>query len=113
MVVTHVADQWQRVAVWGFPAALIVWGTLQFSAKPGVLSYLGDASYSLYLCHLIILMLWIFGLAKAFPAVSPDLLSVSGVALSLLAGWRVHEAIEKPLLKAFSVRPHTLGVAVS
>lgn len=105
LVVTDVRDQWLRVAAWGAPAALIVWGTLQFDAKPGLLSYLGDASYSLYLCHPLILMLWIVGLAKLLPAVPPDLLSTSGIVLCVLASWRIHEAIEKPLLNAFRPGP--------
>jgi len=104
LVVSDVHNQWLRVAAWGAPAALIVWGTLQFDAKPGLLSYLGDASYSLYLCHPLILMLWIVGLAKVLPGAPPDLLSTSGVVLCVLASWRVHEAIEKPLLNAFRPR---------
>ena len=55
LVVTDVRDQWVRAGAWGAPAALIVWGTMQFEAKPGVLSYLGDASYSLYLVHAIVI----------------------------------------------------------
>ncbi|RUL69003.1 acyltransferase family protein [Dyella choica] len=48
-----------RLACWGFPAALIVYGTLALEVRkawimPKALQYLGDASYSLYLWHAIV-----------------------------------------------------------
>ncbi|MER8850142.1 acyltransferase [Mesorhizobium australicum] len=41
----------QRVLVYGFPAALIVFGTMQIDARPSAWTVLGDASYMLYLIH--------------------------------------------------------------
>jgi exopolysaccharide production protein ExoZ len=95
---------WIRVLVLGVPSAMIVWGALQIDGKPGVLSYLGDASYSLYLIHPLVLI----GLAAALEA-SPysypvDLIIVVGIALSILAAWRIHELFEKPILE-FLKRP--------
>jgi exopolysaccharide production protein ExoZ len=48
-------DCWLRVAVWGIPAALLVGGTVFWnpamrSVPARLLVFLGDASYSIYLC---------------------------------------------------------------
>ena len=85
----------QRVLVYGLPAALIVFGTMQIDAKPSVWTVLGDASYMLYLVHTLpitlLLMLWI-----AFP-IPPDLIIVSGVVVSVLFAWRMYIRFELPL----------------
>jgi exopolysaccharide production protein ExoZ len=51
-----------RVLVFGIPAAMIVYGTLQLQARESVWTYLGNASYSLYLTHIftlnVLLVLW-------------------------------------------------------
>lgn len=95
---------WTRVAVLGVPAALIVYGAMQIEAKPGVLTYLGDASYSLYLVHPLVLIVLAAALKLSPYAYPADLIIAVGVGLSVLAAWRVHEAIEKPTL-AFLRRP--------
>ena len=103
-------DVWIRVATMGVPAALIVWGTLQSDARPGVLSYLGDASYSLYLIHPLVLMLWAAVAGKLLPGAPADAIALPGILLAVLAGWRIHEAIEKPLLNAIRPRRATASV---
>jgi hypothetical protein len=74
--------------------ALIVYGTMQIEAAPGTWTYLGDASYALYLTHTFIitplLPLWI-----PIPA---DAIIAFGVTASVIFAWRVHELIEKPIL---------------
>jgi exopolysaccharide production protein ExoZ len=91
-------DGLQRVLIFGIPAALIVYGTLQFRARESVWTYLGDASYSLYLSHIypltILLALWM-----KFP-IPPDLIILIGISAALLFAWRIHERIEKPILVA-------------
>jgi exopolysaccharide production protein ExoZ len=42
-------DGLRQVLIFGIPSAMIVYGTLQIKARPSVWTYLGDASYSLYL----------------------------------------------------------------
>ena len=53
---------YRRVALFGIPAALIVYGTMQIKARPSVWTYLGDASYTLDLVHTFalapLLVLW-------------------------------------------------------
>ncbi len=39
------------MAIYGLPAALIVWGVMQFKGRASVWTRQGDASYSLYLTH--------------------------------------------------------------
>jgi exopolysaccharide production protein ExoZ len=42
-------EAFQRVAVYGLPAALIVWGALQFKGRASIWTGQGDASYALYI----------------------------------------------------------------
>lgn len=87
----------QRVLVYGLPAAMIVFGTMQIDAKPSIWTVLGDASYMLYLIHTLpitlLLMLW-----TAFP-IPPDLIIVIGTASSVLFAWRMYIRFELPLRK--------------
>ncbi|MES0204610.1 acyltransferase [Mesorhizobium sp. LNHC209A00] len=85
----------QRVLVYGFPAALIVFGTMQIDARPSAWTVLGDASYMLYLIHTLpitlLLMVW-----TTFP-IPPDLIIVIGTAVSVLFAWRMYIRFELPL----------------
>lgn len=88
----------QRSIVIGIPAALTVYGAMQWPLKESIWTYLGDASYTLYLTHTFavtpLLALW-----AAFP-VQPDLMIVISMAASVLLAWRIHETVERPLLRA-------------
>jgi exopolysaccharide production protein ExoZ len=89
---------WVRIATLGLPAALIVWGALQIDCRPGLLTYLGDASYSLYLIHPLVLI-GIGGVLRWSPYRLPaDLTIAAEMLLCVLAAWRIHEAVEKPVL---------------
>jgi exopolysaccharide production protein ExoZ len=87
-----------RVVVYGLPAALIVYGTMQIATKQSAWTYLGDASYTLYLVHTFavsaLLTLWL-----AYP-LPPDLIIAATMAASVLLAWRVYERVERPLLDA-------------
>ncbi|GLQ76946.1 acyltransferase [Mesorhizobium huakuii] len=87
----------QRVLVYGLPAAMIVFGTMQIDAQPSAWTVLGDASYMLYLIHTLpitlLLMVW-----TAFP-IPPDLVIVIGTATSVLFAWRMYVRFELPLRK--------------
>ena len=103
-------DGLYRVLVFGVPAALIVYGTVHIEARGSVWTYLGDASYSLYLSHPLLLAelqrIWM-----SFPA-PPDIIIAVGVAASVTFAWRVHELIEKPTLSAMRrLRPTQYGAA--
>ena len=103
------ADGFLRLFVYGIPAALIVYGAMQIEAKPSVWTYLGDASYSLYLVHIFILSaLWQLWTIFPIPA---DFTIAVGMTASVLFAWRIHERFEKPILKIFGRRQMHTAVA--
>lgn len=86
---------WQRPLLWGVPAALIVWGGLQFegwlkTTPWRLLSRGGDSSYALYLSHPLFL-------AIAAPT-NPYVLLLLGPPVLIALGFAAHSWIEKPLL---------------
>lgn len=92
------AAAWLRVMYWGLPAALLVYGAitleLHFRSKNyDLLVFLGNASYSIYLFHMMIRVnhSWVDSM-------------VASIVLGCLAYWFV----EKPLLrmgKSIRLRP--------
>jgi exopolysaccharide production protein ExoZ len=104
-----------RAMIWGLPATGIVFIALLTEDQPGragplkrFLAFLGDASYSLYLVHLLVMTA--FKLLQARGIVSGDALIVLSIACSLLAGSLSYLFIETPLtrvIKRFS-RTRTL-----
>jgi exopolysaccharide production protein ExoZ len=85
-----------RVAVYGIPAAFIVFGTMQMEARKSLWTYLGDGSYTLYLSHTFVvsplLNLW-----AAVPIPS-DLIILITIGACLIFSWRLYERVERPLL---------------
>ncbi|MEP7173776.1 MAG: acyltransferase [Aestuariivirga sp.] len=106
-------EAFQRVAVFGLPAALIVWGAMQFKGRESVWTRQGDASYALYLTHALFMPVF-FVIWKVVP-MPTDLMIVISMAASAFFGWRIHLAIEVPVLKAFRgqgisrARPHPIA----
>jgi exopolysaccharide production protein ExoZ len=93
-----------RVIIWGVPAAGIVYVAL-LKENPAnstgpvrrFLAFLGDASYSIYLVHLLVMVV-----VKALQArgiVSGDLLIVVAIAGSWLVGSLSFLFIEKPMIR--------------
>lgn len=91
--------------MWGLPAAGVVLGALALEARwgrrsPRWLLLLGDASYSIYLVHTLVLPaigLGVARIARPWPDEIPMALMVS-VILSALAGVAVYRWIERPML---------------
>ncbi|WP_409192816.1 acyltransferase family protein [Bradyrhizobium sp. RDM4] len=96
-------DNLRRVLACGIPAAIIVYGTMQIQTSRSVWTYLGDASYALYLVHTFMVTplqtLWM-----KFP-IPADAIIAIGVTASVLFAWRIHELIEKPILSWLAPRP--------
>jgi exopolysaccharide production protein ExoZ len=95
-------ESFRRVLVHGVPAAMIVLGTMQIDAKPSAWTFLGDASYTLYLSHMLpiqLLLLW----WTAHP-IAPELTLVIGSLVSVLFAWRMYVLFEIPLLKLLGRR---------
>jgi exopolysaccharide production protein ExoZ len=91
-------EAFQRVAVYGLPAAMIVWGAMQFKGRANVWTRQGDASYALYLTHALFMPMF-FLLWKAIP-LPTDLIIVISMTAAAFFGWRIHLAIEMPVLNA-------------
>jgi exopolysaccharide production protein ExoZ len=112
------SDLW-RPLMWGAPAAMIVGGGLSAEADGGVprsrvLGVLGDASYSLYLCH------WPVIAVMAAATIRPDpwLFAPAAMIGSVAVGLACRQAVEKPLLALLSrwdapARPPRLPVELA
>jgi exopolysaccharide production protein ExoZ len=98
-----------RVLIYGIPASMIVYGTLQIRAQESVWTYLGNASYSLYLTHTFpltaLLALWT---VNPIPA---DLIIVIGITAALLFAWRIHERVERPIMTLSARFSHGMASA--
>ncbi|HEX5380282.1 MAG TPA: acyltransferase [Phenylobacterium sp.] len=90
-------DGWIRVLTLGVPAALIVWGALQIEVPESPFTYLGDASYSLYLVHAP-LVGGVALLLTRYTSLPADVVILTAVACSVIVAVRVHELFEKPML---------------
>jgi exopolysaccharide production protein ExoZ len=100
----------QRVLIFGIPSALIVYGTLQVQARESVWTYLGYASYSLYLSHVFPLAV-LLALCMKF-SIPPDLIIVTGISAAVLFAWRIHERIEKPIMAALKREQGVRGAPI-
>jgi peptidoglycan/LPS O-acetylase OafA/YrhL len=105
----HLLPGNSRSVAYGIGCALAMVGfmTLEMRGKlrvPRIMSFLGDASYSIYLSHLVILSL----LAKLFIALGakthlPEMVSYAAILfITLLTGSLMHLWIEKPLFRKVS-----------
>ncbi|WP_292048316.1 MULTISPECIES: acyltransferase family protein [unclassified Brevundimonas] len=106
-----------RVLIWGLPSALVVFGAVRLERldrAPGGLgraaAFMGDASYSIYLIHVLVIR----GLGRLFEtgmvALAGDAVVVLTVAASLAAGAVVHVWIERPLLTVMTPSPAARGL---
>jgi exopolysaccharide production protein ExoZ len=93
-----------RPLFWGAPALLLVAGAVTVErAGPlpdiEILRALGDASYSIYLCHVIVTEL----LTRIIPTALWIYVPVA-VGVSVIVGLLCHLTIERPLLALFHTR---------
>ncbi|WP_294912376.1 acyltransferase family protein [Tatumella sp. UBA2305] len=102
-------DGFARVFHYGIPSALIFIGFLSddlFTKKISFLSSLGDASYSVYLTHI----LTINAVYLAFKEVGMQnkmyyLMIIVGIILSMAVGFFIHKKIELPLTEKVKLIP--------
>jgi exopolysaccharide production protein ExoZ len=93
------SGDWQRVMVYGCPAALLVYAAVHLDLRGRLwraLAYLGDASYAAYLVHVLVLVL--VPLSLMGHAQGPAAAMLFG--LSWLAAIALHERLEKPMQTA-------------
>jgi peptidoglycan/LPS O-acetylase OafA/YrhL len=98
----------QRVLVAGVPAFLLVWGALQLEPwckgrVAAAFAYLGDASYSTYLIHPLLITL----AADLFRATGAPLSAMPFVCIAAgqASGMLVYRTIERPLLALLRRKP--------
>ncbi|QUD90120.1 acyltransferase family protein [Phenylobacterium montanum] len=100
------ASLWRPI-LWGTPAALLVAGAVSLEADGRVLANrltdrLGEASYSLYLCHWPVVVILANTIGVARPALFVPLAFGSAVAAGLIY-WRL---VERPLARVrLSLKP--------
>lgn len=90
----------------GLPSALLVFGLIfweiRFGFKvPPLLVKLGDASYSIYLIHTIVIGYLVIPVVRAIPLlqrVQVDILGVFAFVLATVVGVLLYEKVERPLL---------------
>lgn len=113
-------DPWnglRRVLIWGLPSALLVFGVVRIERAdfaPGRLeraaAFMGDASYSIYLTHVLVIR----ALGRLFEsgmiAAPGDAVVLLTVLASLAAGVVVHVWIERPVLKVMRPSPGGRGL---
>ena len=100
-----------RVLLSGLPAALIVWGALRCEPLLSnnvarFCAYLGDASYSIYLSHLLVLYVL---RQHVQVAPWPALLFVEAIVLCACIGLASYELIERPIMQ-IARRPKRSGL---
>lgn len=93
---------WLRLRTWGIYAALIVASAALRSPVPEgsgrVLSFLGDASYSIYLFHMHV-QDWLLHRLDLFGEMSTDGIILSATLVSILVGVVAHVVLERPILR--------------
>ena len=95
-----------RPLVYGAPAALLFIGFIALESKfewPGFMLLLGNASYSIYLIHTLVIY---YATRRTvtfdklgLPAISTDLASIFGVLLAIVSGLLFFHFVETPLLR--------------
>lgn len=95
-----------RVACWGMPAAAVIYGVVTLELRrrwimPRALQYLGDASFSLYLWHMIVFdaMVGVFARLGWIGVINPVALTAVMVAAAMATGLLSYHYLEKPLLR--------------
>lgn len=96
----------RRAAVWGLPSAMLVFGVVRMERTdraPERLSraaaFMGDASYSIYLVHVLVIRALGRMFDSGMVALPGDAVVGLTVLASLAAGAVVHVWIERPLLR--------------
>lgn len=113
-------DPWnglRRAAVWGLPSAMLVFGVVRMERTdraPGRLAraaaFMGDASYSIYLVHVLVIRALGRMFESGMVALPGDAVVALTVIASLAAGAVVHVWVEQPLLKVMPPSPARRGL---
>jgi exopolysaccharide production protein ExoZ len=98
------SDTFPRVVASGIPAAMVVWATASLEGFlpriPAVILFLADASYSIYLFHLLAAQLPAVMMARYHIDLPWTAVSLS-IAISLAVGSVFHQFLERPITNWF------------
>ena len=100
-----------RTAGFGLPAFLVVAGVLQLEARKSPLTYLGDASYALYLTHYTVTAVIGALVGNLFHAPGWVIFTAACVA-AILASCAAYEWVEKPLMARWKLSPRAVTAPV-
>jgi len=92
----------QRVIMYGLPSFLIIYGLLGINQiQRGVLTKLGDASYSIYLLQVFTIPAFykLIKVIKVFDGVPHDFLAILCLISTAIGGYLMYELVEKHLTK--------------
>ena len=92
----------QRIIMYGLPSFLIIYGLLGIKQiHSGILTKLGDASYSIYLIQVFTIPAFykIIKVIKLFDGVSHDFLAIICLISTAIGGYVLYELVEKHLTK--------------
>ena len=108
----HHDSYFVHMVVWA-PAALVgTYALLTFESfvskhMPRFLQLLGDASYSIYLSHLVVAFAFLHAVFSTFPRLHVLINNSGYICLKLIVacgvGVLIHKLIEQPILRRFSV----------
>ena len=94
-----------RFYKWGLPSALLVYGAISIKqVSQSLLKLLGDASYSIYLVHMLVIPVFYKVCASYKAGIDTDMLAISCLLLSILAGVFSFLFIERPLTEGIRKR---------
>lgn len=110
LVPSIAAQEWERALIWGIPSFLIVLGAVYArQSTSSLLSYLGDASYSIYLTQVFSIAAFYKLSSRLGIALHGDLLALLCLLFSLALACGIYSFIEKPL--TVYLRRRVQGVA--
>ncbi len=93
---------WSRTLLFTLPMAAILWGSIgleiQGRMMPRILQKLGDASYSIYLVHLLVMLAVCKLLWRNSPGLGDNVgYAAVNLAGAIIAGFIYYHLVEKPL----------------
>lgn len=93
-----------RVLVWGIPGFLLVFGCILVAPRRGTrladtAIFLGTASYSIYLAHVVVLLFVTAAMKAGYFAQAGDVSLILLAIVTIAATSLVHPLIEKPLTR--------------
>jgi exopolysaccharide production protein ExoZ len=105
VLMAGVAEGWLRVALFGIPSVLLVYGAVAMEAGSGTLlprwlRVIGDASYSIYLSHVLVLnLLGRLWRPVAVPGLADNMAALTlMIVVAILFGIASYRWLERPLL---------------